>query len=181
MNMWRQVRIGDVLTKTDDWTEIDSGQNYKQVTVRLWGKGVGLRQEIEGSKIAAKRQRLVRPEQFILSRIDARNGAFGLVPDELDGAVVSNDFPSFEIDQEQLMPEYLNWMSKTRDFVGLCQAASEGTTNRVRLQEDRFLATPSPSPRWPNNNASWPASTLWPRASRRRRGCGRRRWGRWRR
>ena len=146
MNSWQQVRIGDVLTKTDDWTEIVSGQNCKQVTVRLWGKGVVLRNEIDGSKIAAKRRRFVRPGQFILSRIDARNGAFGLVPNELDGAIVSNDFPSFEIEQERLMPDYLNWMSKTRDFVGLCQAASEGTTNRVRLQEDRFLAMTIPLP-----------------------------------
>ena len=146
MNTWQQVRIGDVLTKTDDWAEIVSGQNYKQVTVRLWGKGVVLRNEVEGSKIAAKRRRFVQPGQFILSRIDARNGAFGLVPDELDGAVVSNDFPSFEIDRKLLLPNYLNWMSKTRDFVTLCQAASEGTTNRVRLQEDRFLAMTIPLP-----------------------------------
>jgi len=30
-------------------------------------------------------------------------------------------------------------MSKTQSFVDICKAASEGTTNRVRLQEDRFL------------------------------------------
>ncbi len=31
-------------------------------------------------------------------------------------------------------------MSKTKGFVDICKAASEGTTNRVRLKEDRFLA-----------------------------------------
>jgi type I restriction enzyme S subunit len=30
-------------------------------------------------------------------------------------------------------------LSKTKPFVELCRKASEGTTNRVRLQEDRFL------------------------------------------
>ncbi len=33
-------------------------------------------------------------------------------------------------------------MSKTHDFVNLCSIASEGTTNRVRIKVDRFLATP---------------------------------------
>lgn len=136
----QQTRIGEVLIRTDEWIDIVPDQKYKQVTVRLWGKGVTLRIEADGSQIAASRQRAIRSGQFILSRIDARNGAFGLVPDDLDGAVVSNDFPSFEVNRRQLLPSFLGWMSKTRDFVRLCEAASEGTTNRVRLQEERFLA-----------------------------------------
>ena len=37
-------------------------------------------------------------------------------------------------------------MSKTQDFVRFCVAASEGTTNRVRLKEDRFLSSKIPVP-----------------------------------
>ncbi len=88
----------------------------------------------------------MRPQQFILSRIDARNGAFGLVPDSLDGAVVSNDFPAFTPNSARLRPAFLGWMSKTRGFVDLCRAASEGTTNRVRLKEALFMATKIPLP-----------------------------------
>jgi type I restriction enzyme S subunit len=54
--------------------------------------------------------------------------------------VVTNDFPLFNIKKDQLLPEFLGWLCRTRDFVELCQKASEGTTNRVRLKEDRFLA-----------------------------------------
>lgn len=88
----------------------------------------------------------MRSQQFILSRIDARNGAFGLVPSSLDGAVVSNDFPAFIPDSSRLLPEFLGWMSKTRSFVELCKAASEGTTNRVRLKESLLLAMKIPLP-----------------------------------
>jgi len=84
---------------------------------------------------------VIRSQQFILSRIDARNGAFGIVSDFLDGAVVSNDFPTFHVDAQRLLPDYLGWLSRTHGFVDLCRAASEGTTNRVRLKEDRFLST----------------------------------------
>ena len=35
---------------------------------------------------------MARRGQFILSRIDARNGALGIVPSELDEAIVTNDF-----------------------------------------------------------------------------------------
>lgn len=139
MSNWPQVPLGEVLTKSEEWTDINPTDTYREITVRLWGKGVTLRREANGSQIASSRRLLARAGQFILSRIDARNGAFGLVPKSLDGAVVSSDFPLFTPNRSRLLPSFLHWMSKTRSFVDICKAASEGTTNRVRLQEDRFL------------------------------------------
>lgn len=143
---WPLVPLGVVLTKSEEWVDIDPQQQYREVTVRLWGKGVVLRREVSGAEIAASRRLRVKSGQFILSRIDARNGAFGLVPDSLDGAVVSNDFPVFTPNSSRLLPAFLGWMARTQDFVDICKAASEGTTNRVRLQEDRFLAMKIPLP-----------------------------------
>jgi type I restriction enzyme S subunit len=114
--------------------------DYDEVTIRLWGKGVISRGKVRGADITTPR-RVVRADQLILSKIDDRNGAIGLVPQELDGAIVSNDFPSFEFaDCSQLDPAFMGWMVRSRHFVDLCKAASEGTTNRVRIKEDRFLA-----------------------------------------
>jgi type I restriction enzyme, S subunit len=63
-----------------------------------------------------------------------------IVPAELDGALVSNDFPLFNLHTDRLLPLYFEWLSRTPGFVELGQRGSEGTTNRVRLKEDRFLA-----------------------------------------
>ncbi len=114
---WPTVALGEVLRKSDEWVDINPDTEYAQVTVRLWGKGVALRGRVLGSQIAASRQLLVRPNQFILSRIDARNGAFGLVTIQLDGAIVSNDFPVFNLDETHMVPAYLGWLSKTHGFV----------------------------------------------------------------
>lgn len=140
-NVSPKVPLGEILTKSEEWIDIKPDEQYHQVTVKLWGKGVVLRDEVSGAEIAANRRLIVKQNQFILSRIDARNGAFGLVPDSLDGAVVSSDFPVFTLNSARILPEFLDWMSKTHEFVDLCKAASEGTTNRVRLKEERFLAT----------------------------------------
>jgi type I restriction enzyme S subunit len=140
------MALGEVLTKSSERIDLNPDERYRQVTVRLWGKGVVLRDEVNGVDIGASKRFVVRSQQFILSRIDARNGAFGLVPDYLDGAVVSSDFPVFTVDPLQITPKFLEWMSKTHFFVELCKSASEGTTNRVRLKEDRFLATKIPLP-----------------------------------
>ncbi len=140
-NGWNQVPLYELLFRSEERISLMPEERYKEITVKLWGKGVTLRREVTGAEIASENRFVVRPRQFIVSRIDARNGAFGLVPDSLDRAVVTNDFPVFNLNIRLLLPSFLEWMSKTQSFVDLCKAASEGTTNRVRLKEERFLAT----------------------------------------
>ncbi|MFO0836106.1 MAG: restriction endonuclease subunit S [Phycisphaerales bacterium] len=143
---WASVPLGECLAKNEDWVRLDQTAEYREVTVRLWGRGVVLRGITTGAEIASASRIRVRSGQFILSRIDARNGASGVIPPELDGAVVTGDFPAFNVRGDRLLPEFLGWMAKTQTFVDKCIASSEGTTNRVRLKEDRFLAATIPLP-----------------------------------
>lgn len=143
---WPIVPLDEVITRSQDRIDLEPDGRYRQVTVRLWGKGVVLRDEVDGLDIAGTRRLRVRSGQLIVSRIDARNGAIGIVPGELDGAIVSNDFPSFDLDVTRLLPKYLGWLARTPRFVERCGAASEGTTNRIRLDEGRLLAIEIPLP-----------------------------------
>ncbi len=144
--LWPTVRLNDVLRRSEQTVTIQPDAEYREVTVKLWGKGVVLRGNVRGTEIASSRRFLARTGQFILSRIDARNGAIGVVPPELNGAIVTNDFPLFEPNPERIDVAFLGWLGKTPAFVELCVRASEGTTNRVRLQKDRFLALEIPLP-----------------------------------
>lgn len=139
MKVWSKVALGELLRRSDESAVLDPAAEYHEVTIKLWGKGVISRGKVFGSNVVSVR-RVVRANQLILSKIDARNGAIGLVPPELDGAIVSNDFPSFDFrDHGQCNPTFMGWLVRSSPFVELCKAASEGTTNRVRIKEDRFL------------------------------------------
>ena len=139
MNAWPKVTLGELLRRSDEATVLDPTAEYHEVTIKLWGKGVVSRGKVRGGDVVSVR-RVVRANQLILSKIDARNGAIGLVPPELDGAIVSNDFPSFEVrDPVRCDAAFMGWLVRSAPFVELCKAASEGTTNRVRIKEDRFL------------------------------------------
>ena len=125
--------------RSDEVTSLDAGREYHEVTIKLWGKGIVSRGKVRGGDVVSTR-RFVRANQLILSKIDARSGAIGLVPPELDGAIVSNDFPSFDFrDIKRCDPAFIGWLIRSAPFVDLCKAASEGSTNRVRIKEDRFL------------------------------------------
>ena len=143
---WPTVRLGEVLRRSEETIQLQPDAEYRQITVKLWGKGVVLRGILTGAEIASSRQMVARRGQFILSRIDARNGALGIVPPELDAAIVTSDFPVFDVVEDRMLPMYLGWMCRTASFVEECKRASEGTTNRVRLQEDKFLEREIPLP-----------------------------------
>jgi type I restriction enzyme S subunit len=145
MNDWPKVRLGEVLKRSDETVEPLADVEYREITVRLWGKGVVERGVVVGASLSGRRF-IAHASQFITSRIDARNGAMGLVPPTLDGALVTNDFSLFWINRDRLEPSFLGWLCRTNGFVDLCQRASEGTTNRVRLKEERFLNLEIPLP-----------------------------------
>jgi len=111
----------------------------------MWGNGVELRGKLTGAEMSGTRRFVAHSSQFIVSRIGAEKGAMGLVPSELEGAVVSNDFPLFDLDHTKILPVFLQWLARTRQFWELCSRASEGTT-RIRLQEDEFAKIEIPLP-----------------------------------
>lgn len=135
---WRRHKLADLLIRAGEAAHPAADTEYKEITIRLWGKGVIERGRISGAAVNGRRF-IARKNQFIVSRIDARNGAMGVVPEFLDGALVTNDFPLFEVNQEHILPQYMGWLCRTPAFVDLCARASEGTTNRVRLKENEFL------------------------------------------
>jgi type I restriction enzyme S subunit len=132
-------RIRDILARNKTPVTVLDDVTYKQVTIRTNYKGVVLRGTQSGSSIGTKNQSAVSAGQFILSRIDARNGAFGIVPEELEGAIVTNDFLAFDINEDEVEREFFNVFLQSPQFLDACIKASRGNTNRKRVDEDFFL------------------------------------------
>jgi type I restriction enzyme, S subunit len=143
---WQSVPLGQFIKRIKSSIVLDDNVLYKQVTVRLWSKGIVLRGKKLGAEIKTKRQFLVRPGQLLLSRIDVRNGAVGLVPPELDKAIVSNDFWAYDIDATRIIPEYLSFYVTTPAFMEQANRTSSGTTKRIRATESALLEIQVPLP-----------------------------------
>lgn len=140
------ARIGSFLRKNNNRIEIEDGKLYKRLTVRTNNGGVCLRDEVKGINIGTKKQTVVKAGQFILSKIDARNGAFGIIPESLDGAIVTQDFPTFDVDNNKMLTQFLVLVSTTPTFIEFAKSCSNGTTNRKRMDLEEFLNTYIPVP-----------------------------------
>ncbi len=143
---WESVRLEQVLKRKKSEIDVDDTQQYKRLTIRIKGLGVEVRDQVLGIQIGTKRQFLVDEGQFILSKIDARNGAFGVIPKICAGGIITGNFWVFDVINTRLDAQYFNFLTKTHQFIEFCIRASEGSTNRLYLQESKFLEQEIPLP-----------------------------------
>lgn len=134
---WKWVRLGDVVESSSHAIDIENDQEYVQVTVKMHHKGVVVREKQLGTNIGTKRQNRLHADQFIISKIDARNGAIGIVPASLEGAVATFDFPTFDV-TNKIDVGFLDYYSSTKTFIEQCRNVSIGTTNRSRVRMELF-------------------------------------------
>lgn len=136
----RKVKLGDFLIRSKIPVDIEDNTQYKRVTIRTKHQGVSVRDFEIGSKIGTKKQFILKSGQFVLSKIDAMYGAFGIAPDEVDGAIITGNFWAYDYKENMVSIEWLNHFTNSPDFYDLCRRASTGITHRKYLDEDFFLS-----------------------------------------
>lgn len=144
MKAWPVFSLADVLRHRKEFITIDDTQHYKRCRVQLHAKGVLLRDSVSGSDIKTKKQQVCRAGEFLVAEIDAKMGGFGLVPTELDGAVVSSHYFLFEPDESCLDARYLDHYCRTQRF--RTQVEAQGSTNYAAIRPSDVLAYTIPLP-----------------------------------
>lgn len=147
-NKWSLVKLRTVLEQNITTEQLEPAKVYRLLGVKLEGRGPFIREEKPGSEIRARELRRVTIGQFIYSRLFAWRGAFGLIPSEMDGAFVSNEFPTFRINTERLVPKFIELYFKQAWVWDKVETYCMGTTkaSRNRFKEKYFLNLEIPLP-----------------------------------
>ncbi|MBS1488952.1 MAG: restriction endonuclease subunit S [Bacteroidetes bacterium] len=135
----RLTKIGEFLKRSKIPIDIEDDIEYNRVTIRINHNGVSLRDSEIGKKIGTKKQFILKSGQFIVSKIDARYGAFGIAPDEVEGAIITGNFWAYDVDKKKVNIEWFNQFTNSADFYDICERASSGITHRKYLDEKFFL------------------------------------------
>lgn len=145
--LYKRVRIGNVVSLNKDIICVEPNIEYTRLTVKLFNKGIQERDTVIGALIGTKRQTRVKGGQFIISKIDGKSAAFGIVDSSLEGAIVTPDFLVYDIDKTQILPEYLELVLTNDAILNQFSNSSSGTTGRRRLSqkvfENTLIALPS--------------------------------------
>lgn len=145
---WPRVRLGKVLRPVSREEAVDPLREYPLLGVRLDGQGPFLRETRLGSSISARTLHRAQAGDFIYSRLFAWRGAFGVIPQSLDGAYVSNEFPLFQPVAGMVDVEFVrHWfrLPHVLDRVAAdCTGSTPLTRNRYKEQFFRALEMPLP-------------------------------------
>ncbi len=89
---WESRKIGDLVTDIRRPLKMVDDKNYQLVTVKRRNGGIISRGVYKGSEVLVKSQFTIKADDFLISKRQVVHGANEMVPESLDGAIVSNEY-----------------------------------------------------------------------------------------
>ncbi len=86
------------------------------------------------------------PGDVVFSKIDARNGAIGVLQEGIAKAVVTSEFPVFVPAPDRLDGGFVKLVLRTGDFLAALRQKASGTSGRKRITPDAFADLHIPLP-----------------------------------
>jgi type I restriction enzyme S subunit len=114
---------------------MDGDRSYRRVTVKRRHGGIELRDVQLGADIKVKNQFLIKAGDFLISERQIVHGACGIVPPELEGALVSNEYLVLK-PCEGFDATYFNYLVQLLKYAKLFLRCSQG------VDIEKFLFKP---------------------------------------
>lgn len=137
---WERRPLGDLLELTITRLPVEGGRDYDLAGVYGFGRGLFRRERLRAEDTSYKHLHALRAGQFVMSKLKALEGAVTVVGPEFDGAALSPEFPTYAINDELILPEYLALLTTHRPFWALLAEKSTGMGGRKeRVHQTRIL------------------------------------------
>lgn len=143
-NKWPIVRLSEILDHRKEFITIDDLTEYVRPRVQLHVKGIVLRDKVLGAQIKTKTQQVCHAGEFLVAEIDAKVGGFGIVPELLDGSIVSSHYFLFVLNTTKIDKRFLEFYICTPAFRD--QVAAQGSTNYAAVRPSHVLGYEIPLP-----------------------------------
>ena len=132
---WEQRKVGNFLTESREVGH--KGDVAHKMTVKLWSKGICEKNEAGSSNT----QYFIRHTgQFIYSKLDFLNCAFGVVPKNLESFETTADVPAF--DCNEINPYFMFYTAIQPAFYKKNGIIADGSRKAKRIHVETFLNMP---------------------------------------
>lgn len=112
---WEEKPIGQILSETKRPIVLDDNQQYELVTVKRRNGGVVSRGHLWGREILVKNYSQLQTGDFLISKRQVVHGATGIVPAELNKAIVSNEY-LVAVGNNKITTEFLTILASLPDM-----------------------------------------------------------------
>ena len=120
-----EIKIGDAIKEAKRPLDMKDDEKYQLVTVKRRNEGIVSRGMFYGKDILVKNYYTVKKGDYVISKRQVIHGANGIVPPELDDAIVSNEYMVLS-DSKALLAEYLALYSMTKKMYHMFFISSYG-------------------------------------------------------
>ena len=144
---WPTVKMGGVLRRVERFEPRDELLEYHFAGTYSFARGIFAGERKMGSTFALPKIQRIREGDFVYCKIMAWEGAFGIVPKEADGCVMSGAFVAYEPNLDRIDPQFLDYFFKVPFHWQTVGGQSTGTNVRRRsLHPTQFEKAEIPLP-----------------------------------
>lgn len=136
---WREIYLSDILSIPEKEKPVEINPD-KILTVKLHLKGVTKNISTEGLYIGSTNYYIRHAGQFIYGKQNLFNGAFGIVPNELDGFLSSGDVPALDINFQLTDKIFFYYLFARESFYRKLAVIASGSGSK-RIHEEILLNT----------------------------------------
>jgi type I restriction enzyme, S subunit len=148
MKTWPTARFDQIFKRIERKFVLDDSAAYKCVGVRWYGLGAFVREHLLGAEISRKQQWLIRSGDIVYNKLFAWKGAFAIADHSIDGCIVSDKFPTYRADEEQVDDRWLRYYFQTPGPAQQAAALSKGAAaiSKLTLNPPQFWELTVPLP-----------------------------------
>jgi type I restriction enzyme S subunit len=140
------VALDQVLTPARDEVALEPDRTYRTAGIYSFARGAFERQPIRGGDTSYTFLVRLHKDDFVVSRLNGWEGAMDVVSEELDGCLVSSEYPVFHINRDNALPNYMRWVARWPAFWDkLVPRGSMVRRKRVNVQQLLGVAIPLPT------------------------------------
>lgn len=120
--------------------KIEDDKEYKILGVRSYGLGTYLNRISKGKDLKMKVYQEAKVNHLFWCKVDTKNGAFGIITEELSDGLGSSNMTFAELDLSKININYLQLLFKSKILHSYMDNMVTGTTNRKYIKFSDLLS-----------------------------------------
>ena len=134
------VLFGEFLSKSEiKKVNIEDNNTYEILGVRSYGKGAFINREVKGNTLKMRVYQQAKPNHLFWCKVDTKNGAFGIITEELSKGLGSSNMTFAEIDIKKANVDFIQILFKSKRIYEYLDGFVTGTTNRKYIRPDQLI------------------------------------------